>query len=417
MPAEILHLAHRFPFPPDKGDRIRTYHTLRFLAKRARVHLACLADEPVAPEALAELHKHCARVAFVPLGPGRWLRALSSLLRGGTITEGAFTSPGLRQIIASWAREQRFDAVLASASSMVPYLALEELRDVPAVVDLVDVDSQKWLDYAARASGPRAWLFKTEARRLRRLEAQLPARLHAVTLVSNAEAQLYRQFCLPGTVAAIPNGVDLNYFHPEITDEETSCVFVGALDYPPNVAAAVWFCREVWPGLRQRLPQAKFVLVGRRPAPAVQRLARLPGVEVVGGVPDVRPYVRRSAVVVAPLRLARGLQNKVLEALALGKAVVAAPAALAALRVEVGTHLLSASAPAEWQAAVSQLLDDPSLRQRVGAAGRKFVEEHHAWDRCLEPFARLLLDPTANKTETSLAGAPGLDAQDAAGGR
>jgi FkbM family methyltransferase len=231
---------------------------------------------------------------------------------------------------------------------------------------------------------------------VRRLEAGLPAEFRAVMLVSPAEAELYRRFAQPGRIEAIRNGVDLDYFQPEPAIEETNCVFVGALDYRPNVDGIVWFCREVWPGIQRRKPQTKLYLVGRRPSKAVQQLAQQPGVVLIGQVADVRPYVSRAAVVVVPLRLARGLQNKVLEALAQGKAVVASPPALAALETEAGVHLLTASAPVEWEAAVLRLLDDAELRQRLGTAGRRYVENHHAWQTCLQPFAELLGSPARN---------------------
>src|SRR5262249_39661526 len=167
-------------------------------------------------------------------------------------------------------------------------------------------------------------------------------------------------------------------------------VFVGALDYLPNVDAACWFCQEVWPQVRQRRPQIKVRLVGRRPVPAIRRLADVPGVEVVGQVQDVRPYVSRAAIAVAPLRIARGLQNKVLEAMAMGKATIASPEALAGLWAEPGVHLLAASTVREWVTAILRLLDDPALRRRIGSAGRLYVEEEHCWERCLTPFGGLL---------------------------
>ena len=387
----VLCLAHRTPYPPDKGDRIRTYHLLRFLAGRARVHLACLADEPAGEEVEAGLRRFCERVAVVPVG--RWARkarALLSLARGGTATEGAFDSPGLRRVVRQWAREVPYHAALVSASSLVPYLRLPELARVPAVIDLMDVDSQKWLDYAAAGRGPSAWLYRTEGRRLRRLEEDLPAWARAVTLVGEAEADLYRAFCRPGTVRAVTNGVDLDYFRPGPAADGPGCVFVGALDYLPNVDGSTWFCREVWPEVLRRRPGAKLLLVGRRPAPAVRRLADLPGVELVGQVPDVRPHVYRAAVTVVPLRIARGIQNKALESLAMARPTVVSSPVLGGLRAEPGTHLLRADAPAEWVEAVLRLFDDRELGRRLGVAGRRYVEENHRWEVCLAPFAELL---------------------------
>ena len=387
----LLYVVHRTPFPPDKGDRIRTYHVLRHLSRRAAVHLACLADEPTAEETVAALRRLCERVAVVPLGPSRWLRAAWALAGGRTLTEGAFASPALAATLSAWARDTRYTACLASSSGVAPHLRLPGLRDVPAVVDLMDVDSQKWLEYAAASRFPMSWLYRIEGRRLRRTEQSLASWARALTLVSDAEVELFSRFCVAGVAHAIPNGVALDYFRaPVQRPSESGCVFVGALDYRPNVDAACWFCRDVWPEIRRRRPDATLRLVGRRPVAAVRALAAVPGVEVVGQVPDVRPYLATAAVSVNPLRIARGLQNKVLEAMAMEKAVAASPQAVVGLGGGAGTPVLCARTPREWVETVTRLLDQPQERQRLGAEGRRYVEEHHDWKECLRPLEALL---------------------------
>ncbi len=405
-PPSLLYLVHRVPYPLDKGDRIRNYHILRHLAGYAEVHLACLADEPVAAETLATLRKYCRQVAAIPLGKwSRRLRGALALAGGRTATEGAFHSPALRALVRDWASRIRFQACLVSASSLVGYLGLPELRGLPAIVDLVDVDSQKWLDYAAASRGPSAWLYRTEGRRLRALEKGLPSWARAVTLVSEAEARLYHQFSVPGPVHVISNGVDLTNSQPAGTEEEQACVFVGALDYLPNIEGVRWFCRDIWPSIHAERPGARVDLVGRRPVAAVRRLGRIPGVRVIGTVDDVRPYLARAAVTVVPLRIARGLQNKVTEALAMGKATVITPHVLAGLRAQPGTHLLTAASPAEWRQSVLRLLADRDFRKRLGQAGRRYVEEHHRWQQCLEPLTGLLGLQREHSGQTRTAGA------------
>lgn len=388
---KVLYLVHRVPYPPDKGDRIRNYNVLRSVARFADVHLVCLADEPVPASVREALHHCCAQVAVIPAtGWGRWLRGGFSLLRGRTVTEGVFSNPAFARTLREWARSNVYHAVLTSSSSMVPYLDLPELRSIPAVVDMVDVDSEKWLDYALSARWWMAWLYHKEGWRLRKLEKQLPERVRAVILVSEAEAGLYRRFCATGSVHAVTNGVALDYFTPNPDAPEAGIVFVGALDYHPNVDGAAWFCREIWPELRRRHPQLSFEIVGRRPGAAVQRLAQIPGVRLVGQVADVRPHVSQAAVAVVPVRIARGVQNKVLEGLAMSKAVVVTPQSIAGLKTQSGVHLLSASTPAEWVEAVNRLLRDAELRRILGAAGRRYVEEHHRWEHCLQPLAQIL---------------------------
>lgn len=389
-PPRVLYLTHRVPFPPDKGDRIRNYHVLRELAKRGRVWLACLADEPVPDSTRAALAVLCERVEIVPVsGWKRWLRAGWSLLRGRSLTEGAFHEPKLAELIFDWMLELRgrFIAEVVSASSLAPYLWWKMCPKVPRVVDLVDVDSQKWFDFAASTKPPKRWLYKLEGRRVRKLEKRLAETAKAVTIVSRAECDVFDSFTRPrcGTVAT--NGVDLDYFRPQPdTPTVPACAFVGAMDYLPNVDGAIWFARDIWPRIRGKYPTAEFRVIGRKPVPAVAKLAELPGVIVTGSVPDVRPFVASSVVAVCPIRIARGLQNKVLEAMAMAKPTVAAPAAIAALGVSVGKHLLSPTTPDEWVNAVCELFENAERRAELGQAAREYVEEHHHWDRCLKPL-------------------------------
>ena len=400
----VLYLTHRVPFPPDKGDRIRNYHVLRQLAARAEVWLIALADEPVPPETLVALNKHCARVAVVPVSPRlRKLRAGLSALAGRSLTEGAFHEPAVDGVVAGFLREATFDAALVSASGLAPYLRRGGLRQLPGFVDLVDVDSQKWRDFADAVSFPKRWLYRFEAGRLRKLECELPGWAAAVSLVSPAEARVYEAFAGAGTATVATNGVDLDYYAPVPADAPTvpACAFVGALDYLPNVDAAVSFAREVWPAVRAKVPDAEFHVVGRKPTAEVVRLGELPGVVVVGQVPDVRPYVARAAAVVVPMRLSRGLQNKVLEAMAMAKAVVAAAPALAALDAVPGRDLLCANSPGEWADAVAGLLNDPARRRELGASARRYVEDRHHWDRCLRPLLDLVTEVAAEPVGAS----------------
>lgn len=408
----LLYLAHRVPYPPDRGDRIRTYHVLRFLARRATVHLACLTDERPDPAALAALRSLCAEVRIEPVDPVlRWVRALRSVLVGGTVTEGAFRSPALERAVAAWGRETSFDAVWITSSGLAPYLDLPALRDVPAHVDLIDVDSAKWETLGRNGRGPRAAIHRLEARRLRRTESDLADRAAALYVVSPAEADLYRSFRDTDRLHVLRNGVDLETFRPAreaaiepqegdstavaARDDRPTCVFVGVLDYAPNVDGIAWFAQEVWPLVRARSPGAVLKIVGRHPVPAVAALGSLPGVEVVGSVPDVRPHLWNARAAVVPLRIARGVQNKVLEAQACGVPVVASPVVMQGLEAEPGRDLLTASSPQEWSAAVLRLFEDDALAEELRRSGREYVERHHRWDRCLDPLQEVLHLPRA----------------------
>lgn len=389
---DILYLTHRVPYPPDKGDRIRTFYVLEFLRRRANVHLACLADEPVTEETRRALADRTARLSIVPhTSPLKWGRSLWSLATGGTVSEGAFASPRLTAVLNDWTATTRYHAVLASASSLAGYLRHPDLRQVPQAVDLTDVDSQKWLDYAAAVRGPKRWLYQLEGRRLRALEQRLARETNGLMLTTDIEVELFRQFCADGDVRAAFNGVNLDYFQPDPGGgEDATCAFVGALDYFPNVDAALWFCNEVWPAVHREFPRGRVLLIGRKPTSEVVALGSKPGIEVVGQVPDVRPHMARACVTVVPLRIARGIQNKVLESLAASKATVVTPQALGGLRTRPGHDLLVATSAAEWVDTLVSLFRAPERRQQLGLAGRQYVEQAHRWDTCLQPFAAML---------------------------
>jgi sugar transferase (PEP-CTERM/EpsH1 system associated) len=310
---------------------------------------------------------------------------------GRSATEGLFWSRRLYRTVSRWARETHFDAVLVYCSSMLQYLATPALRSVPAIVDLVDVDSQKWFDYAQIARGLKRHVFRLEGKRLRRLEQDACCRASSVMLVSEAEANLFRHVCPNNRTHSMPNGVDCDYFRT--TDREGRagrCIFVGALDYRANIDGICWFCREVWPHVRAQIPIATLAIVGRNPTADVRQLGSIPGVEVFASVPDVRPYLADATLVVAPLRIARGVQNKVLEAMAGGRAVVASPEALEGINVRVGEHVIDAASPRRWSDEIVRLLNDATARQRLAQAGRRFVVDHHAWEACLAPLNRQL---------------------------
>lgn len=402
---KILYLVHRVPFPPDRGDRIRSYHLLKYLAGQTEVDLACLADEPVSREERSSLEQLCRRVCVAPLGKSaRWLHAARSLAVGLSASEGLFYSRRLAGTVSAWSRDTSYDCVIAFCSSMRAYLDLPQLDGARRVVDLVDVDSQKWFDYAAEARGLKRWLFCLEGRRVRKLECQLARRAELILTVSRPEAELLRRFAPAANVRAVPNGVDLDYFapRPETEVRRLNCVFVGALDYRANVEGIAWFCREVWPMVQREFPSATLSLVGRNPVTAVRKLADICGVEVVGQVPDVRPYLARAAVAVVPLRVARGIQNKVLEAAAMGKATICSGSALEGLELSPGKETLRADEPREWVAALAQLLHNDDEAARLGAAARAFVERRHCWqdrlsllDELFEPRDRAGTGATA----------------------
>lgn len=392
----VLYVTHRVPWPPNRGDRIRTWNIIRYLSRRCELHVVSLADEPPEPGAAAELEKYCESVTIARIGSERWLHAAISFLTGRTLTEGLFRSSAASVAIRRLATEP-FDAVLASSSGVAAYL--DEIGPGPRRwVDLIDVDSQKWFDYADASGLLTRQVYRREAMRLRRLEQQLARRCDRLLVVSEAEVDVFRTFSSDGDVRTVTNGVDLEFFdRPGDHAEQQKCVFVGVLSYKPNVDGVVWFVNEVWPAVRERYPHAVFEIVGKDPAPEVRGLNAVPGVKVVGPVPDVRPWLWSAAVVVTPLLIARGVQNKVLEAFAAGRAVVSTSPPLVGLDLVRDRHAALADSPEQWVQSIDRLFNDESARKEMGAAARQWVSEHHRWDVCLQELDELIRPEPAGR--------------------
>lgn len=392
MNPEILYVTHRVPWPPDRGDRIRTWNILKHLSRSADVDLICLADEPVTEETRAALSRVTRRLAIIPhSGRKRYIKGALSLAIGRTVTEGLFDCRNLALTVQQWAQQSQYTGAMASSSGIARYVMEPILDDVPNVwIDLIDVDSQKWIDYAASASLPMSVVYGMEGRRLRKLETRLASECDRLLVVSEAERQLFNDFCPTAPVQAIGNGVDTDYFVPsdrKVTPH--SCVFVGVLDYLPNSDAVKWFSEHIWSEVRARFPDAVFRIVGKNPTSEVLALNDVPGIEVVGPVPDVRPWLHRSACVVVPLRIARGVQNKVLEAMACGRALVCSSSPLKGLAVEPGLHLLQADTVDEWVGALTTVFEDQYRAEELGMAASAWVQINHRWKACLEPLSEL----------------------------
>ncbi len=398
----VLLLTHRVPFPPDRGDRIRSYHLLKLLSRHFEVALAATTDEPVTDQQRQVISQLAGRVAIQKtsklLTRARGAAALAS---GKAITPALFYNPQLANTITHWHNQRPFDAVLTFCTGMIRYARLlthpaYRPRNLAGprpihVLDLVDVDSQKWSAYANAATGPMKWVYAQEAKRLARIEAGTEDRFDRISVVSQPEAETYRKHLRdhPG-LTVVENGVDLDYFSPLPDFSSQTAVFVGVLNYKPNIQAAQWYVKEVLPLVRKKLPHAQFKIVGKDPSPRIKALKNHPGVQVIGAVPDVRPHIESAAAVVAPLQVARGVQNKVLEAMACQRAVVCSPEAANGIRALPGRHLLVGESPKQFARYVLALMRDDNYRQQVAAAARRCVQRRYNWPQALGPMIELL---------------------------
>lgn len=323
------------------------------------------------------------------------LLAGSALLTGKPFSVPSFYSKELERKIAYRLRSEKIDRILVFCSAMAEYVL--NGSNIPRVMDFVDVDSAKWLVYADYHRFPLSWIYRSEASRLARYEERVArAFVHSV-LTTEAEADLLRHKVNDRPITAIPNGVDLTFFTRTGVDPSPSApptvVFTGAMDYFPNVDAVSYFCREILPLIRRVLPQVHFYIVGRNPTRAVTALGLDSHVTVTGTVPDVRPYLVRAAVAVAPFRIARGIQNKILEAMAMGVPVVGTTTAFQGIHRGQVTGAQVADDPEDFAHGVLAFLRDPEWRHFCSVQARQYVERYHRWEEHGARLESLLQDP------------------------
>lgn len=403
----VLYIAHRIPYPPNKGDKLRSFHQIKVLSERHDIWCAAFADDPADQVYAALLHRWCRDVCVLPLSRTRaTLRGLFNLLRGGTITEAFYRDPRMTRRLALWAKAVPFDVVLVFSSGVACYAA--PLSAGVKVLDFCDLDSQKWLSYAKRKRFPVSWLYRTEGRRLALRERDWLDEFDNTALISITEkADLVRD--AGSTVAddseperaaglsqrghlrcdsppssrvtVIGNGVVLPSAREVPAPDSKIVGFVGAMDYAPNIDAVNWFANAIWPAIRTEHPGARFQIVGRNPTRAVRRLAKRADVEVVGEVPHVIDTLKAWQVSVAPMRMGRGIQNKVLEAMAAARPVVLTSQAAAGLSQRDREHLVIADTGEEIAGAVNRLLSNVALCRRLGRDSRRIVAGEHSWAR------------------------------------
>jgi sugar transferase (PEP-CTERM/EpsH1 system associated) len=322
----LLFLSHCVPVPPDKGEKIRAYHEIQQLASRYLIHLVCFARNRSEAQAAKELSQVCASVYVEQISPNWSLaRAAARFALGDSLNEAFYHSQKMRRHVQALAHEISLDAVLAFSVVMAPYAPPR----IPLLLDMIDVDSEKWFQYA-QSRRPGA-LFRLEAERLRRFETLWAELAQRVAFTTPNEEQLLKTFAPDAVTFSIENGVDSTFFDgrahplPAALAGRRFVAFVGTMDYHPNIEAASWFALHVFPQLRLRDPALEFFIVGRNPSSQISRLERTAGVYATGSVPDTRPYLASAVAIVVPLKVARGIQNKVLEALAMGRPVFTTP--------------------------------------------------------------------------------------------
>jgi sugar transferase (PEP-CTERM/EpsH1 system associated) len=396
---DLLFLAHRIPYPPDKGDKIRAWNIFRHLARTHRIHLGCFIDDKNDQQYIAELQSHCADLLCVPIDPlVQRARSVLRLRRGQPLSLGYFHHRRLQRWVDAKLANAAIDRVYVFSSAMAGYVM--HAQGARRILDMVDVDSEKFTAYAETARFPARAIWAREGRTLLAFERRAAALFDHSLFVSEHEWQRFVTLA-PETVQRtswVSNGVDFDYFSPENGGEApferhgADLVFTGRMDYRPNIDAVQWFAREVLPNLRRLVPAARLWIVGAAPGREVRTLASQPGVHVTGRVPDTRPWLAAADVVVAPLRIARGIQNKLLEAMAMARPVVATPEAFEGVQAVPGRDILLATGIEDTVQKLVEVLD--GRHAALGAAARRAVENAHQWAVTLRPID-LLFDRAA----------------------
>jgi sugar transferase (PEP-CTERM/EpsH1 system associated) len=389
----ILFVCHRFPYPPNRGGKIRPFNIIKHFGEQGhQVTVASISRSEDEARAGGGIRDYCARYILERVSaPAAVARMLARLPTSAPSSMGYFYSPRLERRIQAALEETRFDLIFVHCSSAAQYV--EDVRGVPKVLDFGDMDSQKWLLYSECRRFPLSIVYRLEGTKLQRAEVALARKFDYCTCTTKAEWQTLESYRTGVRSGWFPNGVDTDYFHPVEApyDPDTIC-FIGRMDYYPNQQGVADFCTRTLPLLGARRPGIKLLIVGASPSARVRRLADLPGVTVTGFVPDVRPYVHRSALTVAPLAIARGTQNKILESMAMGVPVVASEQAAGGVDAVPGEHLLVAPGPEAFGEAVLKLLANPEERARFAQAGRARVLSHHNWQQSSRRMSAQLAD-------------------------
>ncbi|MBF0444522.1 MAG: TIGR03087 family PEP-CTERM/XrtA system glycosyltransferase [Magnetococcales bacterium] len=405
---DLLFLSHRIPYPPNKGDKIRSYHLLQFLAKRYRVHLGCFIDDKDDWQ-YVEANKAMisGESCFIPLHPSlATIRSLSGFLSNQPLTIPYYKNRRMDSFVKQTLSDRPITKIVVYSAALSQYVLGQNTINTRKILDFVDVDSDKWLQYAKDLGGVKRWIFAREGKKLLMYERKLVQKFNASLFVSKAEAQLFKTLA-PESAPKIgywENGVDQDFFSPKeeynnpYPKSKIPLVFTGAMGYRPNVDAVVWFAKDILPIIRKTIYSAHFYIVGGGATSDVERLAQLEGVTVVGRVADIRPYIAYAGVAVAPLRLARGIQNKVLEAMAMARPVVATQQAMEGIQLPPEIKRWVKNDAAQFADSVITILGknpkpgdkDSKLAKEAVRAGNNLVEKNYNWQNNLKRVLKVM---------------------------
>jgi len=457
---KILYIAHRIPYPPNKGDKIRSFNEIKYLSQRHEIHLACLADDPKDLKYENDLKDFCKTTNVILINPKlAKLKSSIGLISTKPLSVSYFYSRKLQQTVDHLLSTNDYDAIFCFSSPMAEYVFKSRLlvssclkldkslvsgspvtsdqklasRNQKLIMDFVDVDSDKWAQYSKYARFPKSWIYALEGRRLADYERNVAENFDHSIFVTDSEVKIFKNRNPHiKNITAISNGVDIDYFSPNYLHQESTIdqrpsanergsstitqhpatinqqqssitqppasslqqpviVFTGAMDYYANVDGVVWFTKEILPLIKKQIPEIRFYIVGSNPTKEVLSLSDNNDVTVTGYVPDSREYLNKATVVVVPLRIARGIQNKILEAMAMGIPVVATPQAFEGIEAKPGRDLILGEDVEKVAEGVIKLIKKVSLRKSLGDNARRIIEKNYCWAKNLEKLDNILI--------------------------
>jgi sugar transferase (PEP-CTERM/EpsH1 system associated) len=391
---KIIYLSHRIPYPPNKGDKIRSFHILNFLRKKYKVYLGTFIDDSEDERYISEIESNFSKTCIVK--PNKIKACLLSVLNGRSISETLYHSIKLENWIDDLIRTEEIEAIFSFSSAMGQYSLKYKDKIKTHIVDYVDVDSEKWREYSVKRSFPLNLIYKREAIKLLAMEKKIANSIHASIFVTEDESALFKQITqIQERIYTVNNGVDTNYFDPNLEyvnpyrlDQEC-IVFTGRMDYWPNIEAVCWFCQTIFPNIKIAFPNIHFYIVGAKPTETVVQLAKIPGVIVTGQVTDIRPYIKHATLAIAPLKIGRGVQNKVLEAMAMSAPLIVSEEALTGIHILYKAPITIARSPLDWFNAITNTLENPPS-QEAKYALRKNILDQYSWEDTLKPLTKLL---------------------------
>ena len=389
---KILVVLPRFPYPLEKGDKLRAYHQIVELSRRHEIHLFAVSHDKVTLEQRAALEPYCKSISVVtPTRFTAWFNTARNYFRSKSLQMGYWDSARARCTVKDLAKKIQPDVVYNQMVRTVPLVARLPYRKVMDFQDALSMNTERRME---RSHGLWRSILHYEFKMLRSTEYNAFKIFDALTIISETDAD-----AIPhkrnGDIHIVRNGVDFDYFVPQSLSKDNDIVFCGNMQYAPNIDAARYLVNDIMPLVWEKRPEARLVLAGATPTSAVRRLAG-PHVEVTGSVPDIRPYYAHSRLFIAPMRLGSGLQNKLLEAMAMGVPCVTTPIANEALGATPGTHILVGSSPQELASHILSLLADPAQAQSLSAAALDFVHQNYSWPAAVQPLEDIFSQITHN---------------------